>query len=94
MKPLSRILGVVSLVLAIAAVGVPALGAVLLLQTDSATLISRAPLVGLAVAGAGIVIGVVGYLVGRRGRTTALPIIGGLSSLMVAIGFAVAPLFA
>lgn len=93
MKPLSRILGVVSLLLAIAAVAVPALGAVLLLQADSSALVDRASVVGLAVAGVGIVLAVGGYLAGRRPGTTALPIIGGLSSTVVAIGFAVAPLF-
>ncbi len=93
MKPLSRILGVVSLLLAIAAVGVPALGAVLLLRADAQGLIERSAVIGLAVAAAGIVAGVAGFLVGRRVGTTALPVIGGLSSAFVALGFAVAPLF-
>ena len=93
MKPLSRLLGAVSVVLAIVAAGVPALGALLLLRADSAALIERASLVGLAVAAVGVVLGVVGYVTGRRVGATALPIIGGLSSLLVAVGFAVAPLF-
>ncbi|MBN9212169.1 MAG: hypothetical protein BGO45_03730 [Microbacterium sp. 71-36] len=93
MKPLSRTLGVVSLLLAIAAVTVPALGALLLLRNDSSGLIERAAVVGLAVAGAGVLVGVVGYVTGRRVGATALPIIGGVGSLLVAVGFAVAPLF-
>lgn len=93
MKPLSRILGVVSLLLAIAAVAVPALGAVMLLQADSSALVDRASVIGLVVAGVGVVVAVGGYVVGRRTGATALPIIGGLSSVVVAIGFAVAPLF-
>jgi drug/metabolite transporter (DMT)-like permease len=92
-KPLSRILGVVSLLLAIAAAGVPAIGALLLLQADSSTIVDRAPLLGLAAAGVGVVLAVVGYVVGRRSGTTALPIIGGLSSVFVGVGFALAPLF-
>ena len=93
MKPLSRILGAVSILLAIVAVGVPALGALLLLRADSTALIERAGGVGLAVAAAGVVLGVIGYVTGRRVGATALPIIGGLSSVLVAVGFAVAPLF-
>ncbi|MFF8187441.1 hypothetical protein ACF044_09280 [Microbacterium sp. NPDC016588] len=93
MKPLSRILGVVSLLLAIVAVGVPALGALLLLRNDSSGLIERAAVIGLAVAAAGVLVAVVGYVTGRRVGATALPIMGGLSSILVAAGFAVAPLF-
>lgn len=93
MKPLSRILGVVSLLLAIAAVGVPALGAVLLLRADSSALMEHAAVAGLSVAALGVVLAVVGFVVGRRVGATALPIIGGLSATFVAVGFAVAPLF-
>lgn len=89
-KPLSRILGLVSLLFAIAAVGVPALGAVLLLRADSSGLIDRAAIVGLVVAVVGVVFGVAGYFTGRRTGATALPVIGGLSSLFVALGFGVA----
>lgn len=93
MKPLSRVLGTLSLVLAIVAVGIPAAGAVLLLREDSSAVIDRAALLGLAVAGVGVVLAVVGYLTGRRVGATAMPVIGGLSALMVALGFAIAPLF-
>lgn len=93
MKPLSRVLGTLSLVLAIVAVGIPAAGAVLLLREDSSAVIDRAALLGLAVAAVGVVLAVVGYLTGRRVGATAMPVIGGLSALMVALGFAIAPLF-
>ena len=93
MKALSRILGILSLLCALGAVAVPAVGAVALLRADSSAIIERAALLGLAVAAVGVVLGVVGYLTGRRVRSTAMPIIGGLSSILVALGFAIAPLF-
>lgn len=93
MKPLARILGILSLLCAVAAVAVPGVGAFLLLRADSATIIDRAAVLGLVVAALGVVLGVTGYVTGRRVGATALPIIGGLSSLLVAVGFAIAPLF-
>lgn len=93
MKPLARILGILSLLCAVAAVAVPGVGAFLLLRADSAAIIDRAAVLGLVVAAVGIVLGVIGYVTGRRAEATALPIIGGLSSLFVAVGFGVAPLF-
>jgi hypothetical protein len=48
---------------------------------------------GLGTAAVGVVLAVVGYLTGRRVGATAMPVIGGLSALMVAVGFAIAPLF-
>lgn len=93
MKPLSRVLGTLSLVLAIAAVGIPAAGAVLLLRADSSAVIDRAAVLGLAVAAVGVVLAIVGYLTGRRVGATAMPVIGGLSAVIVALGFAIAPLF-
>ena len=47
-----------------AGAGVPAIGALLLLQADSSTIVDRAPLLGLAVAGVGVVLAVVGALAG------------------------------
>ncbi len=93
MKPLSRVLGTLALVSAIVAVSVPAVGAVLLLRADSPAIIDRAALLGLGTAAVGVVLAVVGYLTGRRVGATAMPVIGGLSALMVAVGFAIAPLF-
>ncbi|KZE42609.1 hypothetical protein [Microbacterium sp. T32] len=93
MKPLARILGILSLLCAVAAVAVPGVGAFLLLRADSSAIIDRAAVVGLGVAAVGLVLAVAGYLVGRRGGATAMPIIGGLSSLLVGAGFAIAPLF-
>ncbi len=93
MKPLARILGILSLLCAVAAVAVPGVGAFLLLRADSAGIIDRAAVLGLAVATIGVVLGVIGYVTGRRTGATALPIIGGLGSIFVAIGFGVARLF-
>ncbi|WP_022878281.1 hypothetical protein [Microbacterium sp. B19] len=93
MKPLARILGILSLLCAVAAVAVPGVGAILLLRAGSPAVIDRAAVLGLVVAAVGLVFGVIGYLVGRRVGATAVPIIGGLSSLLVGVGFAIAPLF-
>lgn len=82
-----------ALLCALAAVAVPAVGAFLLLTADSSTIIERASALGLVTAAVGVALGLVGYLTGRRVGATALPIIGGLSSILVALGFAVAPLF-
>lgn len=90
MKPLSRTLGVLSLVLVVGALAIPALAAVAFLVAHSSALLSNAAVGGIAVAVAGLVVAVVGYLVGRRVESTALPIVGGLTSLLVAIGFGIA----
>lgn len=72
--------------MAVAAIAVPVVGAATLLLADRTTVAENAIVMGLTVAGAGVVIAVLGYIVGRRSGAVAMPIIGGLTSLCVAIG--------
>lgn len=90
MKSLSRALGVLSLLAAITAVVVPLIAAGLFLLGDSAGAVGPSSVIGLAIAAVGIVLAVGGYLTGRRDGSTAWPIIGGLVSICVTVGFVVA----
>lgn len=93
MKSLSRVLGVLSLLLAISAVVVPLVGVATLLFMDSGSAVSGTSGVGLTMAVVALLLAIGGYMAGRRHGATAIPIIGGMVSLFAAIGFVVAPVF-
>lgn len=82
-----------SLLLALAAIGVPLVGVAVLLLADSGSIVAGAGGFGLTLAVIGIVLAAGGYVAGRRESSTAMPIIGGLASVFVAVGFLVAQLF-
>ncbi len=93
MKSLSRALGVLSLLAAITAVVVPLVAMAVFLRTDSPVAVFQSSLTSLLVAGVGVALGVGGYAAGRRYRSTAWPVIGGLTSICVVVGLLVTRAF-
>lgn len=89
-KPFSRALGMLSLLAALTAVVVPLIAVAVFLLGDSAGAVAQSSDIGLTIAAVGVVLAFGGYVAGRRDGSTAWPIIGGLMSICVTIGFVVA----
>ena len=89
----ARSLGILSILLGVAAMAVPfAAAGLLVLRGEEPSFIDVVVPLGAGLSGAGVLLGAAGVLV-RRHRPAAAAVIGGLICVLVLIGFLVSPLF-